>query len=138
MSNTIYTAVATSTGEGRGGQVATSDGQLDLELSLPGSGQVGTNPEQLFAAGWSACFHSAVKGVAKKRKITLEDSAVVAEVSLSSDPDSGYSLSGVIRLEAAGISQEELESLAAEADATCPYSKAVRGNIDVVVEATAG
>jgi peroxiredoxin, Ohr subfamily len=137
MSNPIYTAVATSVGEGREGQVATSDGTLDLQLAMPGTKQPGTNPEQLFAAGWSACFHSAVKMIAKKNKLPITDSAVVAEVTLSTDPETGFGLSGIIRLEAAGISQEQIEALAAEADKTCPYSKAVAGNIDVVVEATA-
>jgi Ohr subfamily peroxiredoxin len=138
MSKPIYTAVATSSGEGREGQVATSDGTLDLQLAMPGTNQAGTNPEQLFAAGWSACFHSALKMTAKKNKIALEDSAVVAEVTLSTDPETGFGLSGVLRVEASGIAQDELEKLAHEADQTCPYSKAVRGNIDVTVEVTAG
>ena len=138
MSKPIYTAVATATGEGREGQVATSDGTLDLQLAMPGTDLPGTNPEQLFAAGWSACFHSALKMTAKRNKIALEDSAVVAEITLSSDPEDGISLSGVLRVEAAGIAQDELEKLAEQAHQTCPYSKAVRGNIEVSVEATAG
>jgi len=138
MSKPIYTAVATSTGEGREGQVATSDGTLDLQLAMPGSGQAGTNPEQLFAAGWSACFHSALKMTAKKNKVALEDSAVVAEVTLSSDPETGFGLSGVLHVEAAGITQDELQKLADEAHQTCPYSKAVRGNIEATVAVTAG
>ena len=141
MPTTDYTAVVASTGDGRfGGRATSTDGQLDLVMGIPaevgGNGE-GTNPEQLFAAGWAGCFHSAVKLIASQRKIPVQDSAVVAEVTLHQDPVDGFSLSGVIRLELTGVTQQVAEDLAEAAHQTCPYSKATRGNIQVTVEADA-
>lgn len=142
MSDSPYTAVAVSTGDGRaGGRAASSDGILDLTLAVPvelGGVGGGTNPEQLFAAGWASCFHSAVKLVAAQKKVSVKDSAVVAEVTLKHDEQQGYSLSGVIRLELAGIEQATAQELADAAHQLCPYSRATRGNVPVVVEASVG
>ena len=132
----IYTASATSTGEGRaGGEVVSSDGALDLTLAVPtemGGPGGGTNPEQLFAAGWSACFHSALKGVAKAQKAEMRDSAVVADISLVPlEERSGYTIGATLHVEMAGVSQERAEELVEAAHLVCPYSNATRGNIDV-------
>lgn len=136
MATAPYLAIATSTGDGRDGHVATSDGVLDLDLSVPGSGRPGTNPEQLFASGWSACFHSALKFVARQQKLTLADSAVVAEVTLTMDPEQGPSLSAALHVELAGVDQAAADALVAAAHQVCPYSKATRGNIPVTIDAT--
>ncbi|GAA2007600.1 organic hydroperoxide resistance protein [Brevibacterium samyangense] len=140
MADTTYTAVATSTGEGRaGGRVETNDGILDLTLAVPqemGGGGGGTNPEQLFAAGYSACFHSALKSVAKSKNVSFTDSAVVAEVSIFPNDAGGFALSVALHTEFAGIDQETADALVAEAHQVCPYSNATRGNIEVTVDAT--
>lgn len=134
-----YTAIATSTGDGRsGGRAVTDDGQLDLIMNVPaevGGPGGGTNPEQLFAAGWSSCFHSALKFVAAQRKVKVTDSAVIAEVSLHQGPD-GFSLSAALHVEMSGVSQETADELAAAAHQTCPYSKAVSGSIPVTIDTT--
>ncbi|MFG2071762.1 Ohr family peroxiredoxin [Nonomuraea maritima] len=139
MSEPTYTGIATSTGDGRsGGRAVTDDGQLDLTLAVPaavGGPGGGTNPEQLFAAGWSSCFHSALKFVAAQRKIPVTDSAVIAEVTLHQGAD-GFSLSAALHVEMSGVSQETADELAAAAHRTCPYSKAVSGTIPVTVDAT--
>lgn len=138
MSETLYTAVATSTGDGRaGGHVVSSDGNLDLVLAVPtemGGRGGGTNPEQLFAAGWSACFHSALKAVAAAEKITLTDSAVVADISIFPNGQGGYDLGAALHVEIADIEQAEAERLVSLAHQVCPYSNATRGNIKVEIE----
>ncbi|MCS4276834.1 organic hydroperoxide resistance protein [Mycetocola lacteus] len=138
MSETLYTAVATSTGDGRaGGHVVSSDGNLDLVLAVPtemGGRGGGTNPEQLFAAGWSACFHSALKAVAAAEKITLTDSAVVADISIFPNGQGGYDLGAALHVEIADIEQAEAERLVGLAHQVCPYSNATRGNIKVEIE----
>lgn len=140
VSGILYTGIATSTGDGRsGGRAASDDGVLDLTLAVPmsmgGSGG-GTNPEQLFAAGWSSCFHSALKIVAAEKKVRVKDSAVVAEVSLHRDESEGYSLSGALHVGLAGVDQQTANELAASAHQICPYSKAIRGNTPVTIETT--
>ena len=138
--NSIYTAIATSTGDGRaGGRAATDDGALDLTLAVPtamGGPGGGTNPEQLFAAGWAACFHSALKGVAAARKIKFTDSAVVAEVGIHPADDGAYGLSAALHVELAGVDQSTADQLVEAAHAVCPYSNATRGNIPVTIDAT--
>ncbi|RLP75933.1 organic hydroperoxide resistance protein [Mycetocola tolaasinivorans] len=138
MSETLYTAVATSTGDGRaGGRVVSSDGNLDLTLAVPtemGGRGGGTNPEQLFAAGWSACFHSALKAVAAAEKITLTDSAVVADISIFPNGQGGYGLAAALHVEIADIELAEAERLVSLAHQVCPYSNATRGNIKVEIE----
>jgi Ohr subfamily peroxiredoxin len=140
MSETLYTAVATSTGDGRaGGRAATDDGLLDVTLAIPKSmgGPGGaTNPEQLFAAGWASCFHSAVKAVAAQQKVRFTDSAVVAEVSVHPTPEGGFTLSAALHVEFGGLDQAAADQLVHAAHAICPYSNATRGNIDVTVDAT--
>ncbi|ARK03473.1 MAG: organic hydroperoxide resistance protein [Cellulosimicrobium funkei] len=141
MADTLYTAVATATGDGRaGGRAVSDDGQLDVTLAVPramGGPGGGTNPEQLFAAGWSSCFHSALKMVAAQRKVPVTDSAVVAEVDLVPNGDGGFSLGATLHVElGGGVTQELAEELAEAAHAVCPYSLATRGNIPVTVRTT--
>lgn len=142
MSAPLYTATATSTGEGRaGGRVATDDGVLDLTLAIPASmgGPGGaTNPEQLFAAGWSSCFHSALKLAAAQRRTKLVDSSVTAEVSLVKTETGGFALTAELRVHIGGIDKETAESLTAAAHEVCPYSVATRGNVPVTVTTTVG
>ncbi|HEY4233816.1 MAG TPA: organic hydroperoxide resistance protein [Lacipirellulaceae bacterium] len=126
----IYTAKTHTTG-GREGASRTSDGRLDVKLSSPGTPGTGTNPEQLFAAGWSACFQSAMFLAARKMKIALPaDSAIDAEVDLCLD-DGAYSLQARLNVSLPGLERAVAQSLADAAHQTCPYSKATRGNIPV-------
>lgn len=131
----IYTAEALSTGEGRSGHVRTSDGRLDFDLTPPremeGSGE-GTNPEQLFAAGYSACFHSALLGVAKQEKKDIDGSTVGAQVSLGKG-DGGFDIAVVLEVVIPGLSHDEAQDLADKAHQMCPYSRATRGNIHVEI-----
>jgi osmotically inducible protein OsmC len=129
----IYTAKTHTTGGRENGASRSSDGHLDIRLSTPGSARIGTNPEQLFAAGWSACFESAIALVARKRKITLPaDVAIDAEVDLHM-ADSGYFLSARLNVSLPGVDRNTAQTLVDEAHEICPYSKATRGNIDVVI-----
>lgn len=128
----LYTAVATA--NGRDGKAVSSDGQLDLTLAFPpalgGNGQ-GTNPEQLFAAGYAACFASALGLVGSQAKVDTTDVSVTAEVGLGKD-ETGFALSVVLRVELPETLQGETgELLAKQAHEVCPYSKATRGNIPV-------
>jgi len=143
MTAPLYSTVATSTGDGRaGGRAVTDDGLLDVTLAIPSSmgGPGGaTNPEQLFAAGWSSCFHSALKLVASQRKVTLVGSTVAAEISLVPTEAGGFALSAVLRVHVGGgIDLETAQSLTAAAHAVCPYSLATSGNVPVVLETTVG
>ncbi|MCM2676326.1 organic hydroperoxide resistance protein [Alkalicoccobacillus plakortidis] len=130
----LYTAKATADG-GRQGKVTSSDGTLDLTLSMPKSlgGQEkegSTNPEQLFAAGYSACFDSALNAVARQFKKRIE-SKVTSEVSIGKDSEGGFKLAVVLSVVVNGVSLEEAEELVEQAHSFCPYSKATKGNIDV-------
>lgn len=126
----LYTGKTHTTG-GREGFSRSNDGELDIKLSPPGSTKAGTNPEQLFAAGWSACFLGAIGIAAGKRKIKLpEGTAVDAEVDLGT-AEGGYFLQARLNVSLPGIEREIGQSLLEEAHQTCPYSKATRGNIDV-------
>ncbi|MFY1673084.1 organic hydroperoxide resistance protein [Plantactinospora sp. WMMB334] len=140
MSDKLYTAIATSTGEGRaGGRAVTNDGLLDVALAIPkemGGPGGATNPEQLFAAGWASCFHSALKLVAARRKLTISDSAVVAEVSVVPTAEGGFGLSAALHVALAGLDQSAADQLVEAAHAVCPYSNATRGNIPVTIDAT--
>jgi osmotically inducible protein OsmC len=128
----IYTAKTHTTG-GRDGASRTSDGRLEVKLSTPGTPGNGTNPEQLFAAGWSACFQSAIFLVAHKRKIALPtDAAVDAEVDLCLDAGE-YSVQVRLNIGLPGLDREVAQSLTDAAHQICPYSKATRGNIPVVI-----
>lgn len=128
----LYTAAATA--NGREGRAVSSDGRLDLALAMPpalgGNGE-GTNPEQLFAAGYAACFASAMGAVGRQMKIDTKDVAVTAEVSIGKDGD-GFGLAVVMRVELPEALEGETGRKLVEAThAYCPYSKATRGNIDV-------
>jgi len=128
----IYTGKTTTTG-GRDGQSRSNDGQLDIKLSPPGSGKAGTNPEQLFGAGWSACFIGAMGFAARANKIVLPaDTSVSAEVDLVQGGD-GYALQARLNVSLPGIDRDVAQQLIDAAHQTCPYSKATRGNIDVVI-----
>jgi len=128
----LYTGKTHTTG-GRDGASRSSDDRLDIKLSPPGSSGAGTNPEQLFAAGWSACFIGAIGLAAGKRKIALpRDLAVDAEVDLGT-ADGAYFLQARLNVSLPGLDPELARELVEEAHNTCPYSKATRGNIDVTL-----
>ncbi len=128
----LYTAKTHTTG-GRDGAARSSDGRLEVKLSSPGTTGGGTNPEHLFAAGWSACFLSAMGLAAGKMKITLPaDRAVDAEVDLGM-ADGDYLLRARLNVSLPGLEVEVAQSLVDAAHQLCPYSKATRGNIDVVI-----
>jgi osmotically inducible protein OsmC len=133
-SKVLYTAKTHTTGGREHGVSRSSDGHLDIRLSTPGSARIGTNPEQLFAAGWSACFESAIVLAARKRKITLPaDVAIDAEVDLNLGDD-GNSVAMRLNISLPGVERNVAQALIDEAQEICPYSKATRGNIDVVVK----
>jgi len=129
----LYTARAHTTGGREGGASRTDDGRLDVKLSVPGGPGTGTNPEQLFAIGWSACFLSAIKLVAGKMKVRVpNDLAVNPEVDLCSG-ENGYFLKARLNVSLPGVDRQVAQSIVEGAHQTCPYSKATRGNIDVVL-----
>jgi Ohr subfamily peroxiredoxin len=128
----LYTAKAHTTG-GRDGASRSNDGRLDIKLAAPGAPGIGTNPEQLFAAGWSACFESAMALAARKRKIALPaDTAIDAEVDLNI-ADGAYFLRARLNVSLPGVDRDGAQALVDAAHETCPYSKATRGNIDVTI-----
>jgi Ohr subfamily peroxiredoxin len=132
----ILASETANTTSGREGRATSPDGKINLALSPPGSHGPGTNPEQLFAAGYSACFGSAIgaaAGMAKVR-LRLSDIKVTATVNLNQD-ESGYFLDVTLNAELAGIDQTQAESLVAKAHTICPYSKATHGNIEVKLQA---
>ena len=134
LDKVLYTAHAKVTG-GRDGRATSSDGPLDLKLTIPrelgGSGQPGTNPEALFAAGYSACFIGAMKSVAAREKIHLSGDVVV-EGSVGIGPISGgFGIEATLKISLPGMSRADAESLVQKAHVVCPYSNATRGNIDV-------
>jgi lipoyl-dependent peroxiredoxin len=131
LEKVIYTAKAHTTGGREGGASRTDDGRLDIRLSLPGAPGNGTNPEQLFAAGWSACFLSAIKLVAGKKKIALP-----AEVAIDIEVDLGlahgvHGLAARLNVTLPGMDRQVAEDLVEAAHQVCPYSNATRGNIEV-------
>jgi osmotically inducible protein OsmC len=129
----LYTAKARTTGGREGGASRTSDGRLDVKFSLPGAPGNGTNPEQLLAVGWSACFTSALKIVAAKMKAKLpSDMAIDSEVDLCTGDD-GYFLQARLNVSLPGLERQVAQSILDGAHQTCPYSKATRGNIDVAI-----
>ena len=132
----VYTAKTHTTGGREGGVSRSSDGRLDIMLSTPGSARIGTNPEQLFAAGWSACFESALALVARQRRIALPaDVSIDAEVDLNA-ADGGYFLSARFYVRLPGVDRKVAQALIDEAHQVCPYSKATRGNVNVAIEPT--
>lgn len=129
----IYTGKTHTTG-GRDGASRSDDGRLDIKLTRPGSAGSGTNPEQLFAAGWSACFIGALGKAAQARNLALPaDVAVDAEVDLGTAGDA-YFLQARLNVNLPGFDRETALWLAQDAHQRCPYSKATRGNIDVVID----
>jgi lipoyl-dependent peroxiredoxin len=132
----LYTAEASSEG-GRGGHARTSDGRLDVELDVPtemgGTGGPGTNPEQLFAVGYSACFQSSLLRLAAGRRLDLTGTRVTARVGIGPAREGGFGLAVALDLDAPGIDRAEAAELMARAHEICPYSRATRGNIDVML-----
>ena len=128
----LYTGKTHTTG-GRDGASRSSDGRLDVKLSSPGTSGAGTNPEQLFAAGWSACFEGAIGLAARKMKVAVPaDAAIDAEVDLCL-VDGAYFLQARLNVNLPGLERDVAQALVDAAHQTCPYSKATRGNIDVVI-----
>jgi Ohr subfamily peroxiredoxin len=136
VTKTLYTAEATAQG-GREGRVRASDGRLELSLDVPaemgGTGGPGTNPEQLFAAGYAACFQSALLRVASGRKLDLTGSRVTARVGIGPDSAGPFGLTVALDLEAPGVDPAEAASVMEQAHQVCPYSRATRGNIHVTL-----
>jgi len=133
----LYTARATATG-GRAGHAVSDDGILDLELKPPtemGGPGGATNPEQLFAAGYAACFQSALGVVGRRQGVDTSDSTVEADVSIGTIPGGGYGLAVALKVSIPGADAETTRALAEAAHQVCPYSNATRGNIDVTVSA---
>jgi Ohr subfamily peroxiredoxin len=133
----VYTASATSTGDGRTGHVRSSDGVLDLDLAVPkemgGTGGASTNPEQLFAAGYAACFHSALRGIARRAKADLTDTAITVDVGIGKLDAGGFGLTVTIEAEIPSVTPEQARELLDAAHQICPYSNATRGNVDVTL-----
>lgn len=130
----LYTAVATAEG-GREGHVRSSDGVLDQKLTMPkslgGPGGEGTNPEQLFAAGYAACFESALRLVARAKKVSVAKASITAHVTIGATDAGGFELAVELHASLPGHSREEVQGLLEAAHQVCPYSKATRGNIEV-------
>ena len=133
--NVLYTATATSTGDGRQGRTATDDGRIDLQLAHPtamGGDGNGSNPEQLFAAGYAACFHSAVKFIGRERKMNVDGTTVTAEVGIGTVTDKpGFELAVTLTVGLPSVPEDQRAELLEAAHQMCPYSRATRGNIDV-------
>jgi Ohr subfamily peroxiredoxin len=128
----LYTAKTHTTG-GRDGASRTSDGRLDVKLSSPGTAGGGTNPEELFTAGWSACFLSAIALAVSQKKVALSaDRAIDAEVDLGTN-EGGYLLRAHLNVSLPGVPRQVAQALVDAAHQICPYSKATRGNIDVAI-----
>lgn len=132
----LYTAVMTASG-GRSGSVKSPDGKYEFALSMPkelrGEGGDGVNPELLFAAGYSACFHSAMKVVATRKKVEIENSSVTASVDIGMISGGGFGLAVILTVRIPGMEKEAAEELVAAAHLVCPYSNATRNNIEVTL-----
>ena len=132
----IYTAVALATGDGRNGHTATEDGQLDLDLRIPkemGGPGGATNPEELFAVGYAACFHSALKLVAGQDGLDVTGTEVSASVGIGMLDSGGFGLEVELDVHAPALERDVAEALVAKAHEVCPYSNATRGNVDVTL-----
>ena len=133
---TLYTAEALATGEGRDGHGRTTDGKVDVDLSIPtemGGNGKGTNPEQLFAVGYATCYHSALRMVAGQQKADISDSSVGAKVSIGPNDAGGFQLAVVLEVTLPNLDHDTAQALADKAHEVCPYSNATRGNIDVQI-----
>ena len=132
----LYTAEALATGAGRDGRVVTQEGALALDLAVPkamGGSGAGANPEQLFAAGYAACFHSALQSVARAQKVAIADSSVGSRVHIGSNGQGGFGLAVELEVVIPGLPHDQAQALADAAHQVCPYSNATRGNIDVAI-----
>lgn len=132
--NTLYTAVATATGDGRNGHTASEDGILDVDVRIPkemGGAGGATNPEQLFAAGYAACFHSALKLVAGQEKADVTGTEVSASVSIGTLDNGGFGLAVELDVHAPNLEHDAALALVEKAHQVCPYSNATRGNVEV-------
>ncbi|PWN04676.1 organic hydroperoxide resistance protein [Nocardioides silvaticus] len=133
---TLYTATAVASGDGRNGHVQSTDKLIDADVRVPkemgGTGGA-TNPEQLFAAGYAACFHSALKLVASRAKADTTDSEVVADVSIGPNGSGGFGLAVQLEVALPALDREEAQKLVEQAHQVCPYSNATRGNIEVTL-----
>ncbi|MBZ9773136.1 organic hydroperoxide resistance protein [Mesorhizobium sp. CO1-1-8] len=135
----LYSTHARAVG-GRAGHVQSDDGLLSLDLAMPkdlGGKGGATNPEQLFAAGYAACFESAMRFIAGKQKLSLQDASVTANVSLHSNAQGGFVLGVSLAAETKGLDQAAAEALVSAAHQVCPYSNAIKGNIEVALSAKA-
>ena len=132
----LYTAEATAWG-GREGRAASSDGVIDVQLAIPkemgGPGGPLTNPEQLFATGYAACFHSALKLVASREKVDVTDSAITAKVGIGPNDAGGFGLAVTLEAELPDVDPDVARDLVAKAHEVCPYSNATRGNVEVTL-----
>jgi Ohr subfamily peroxiredoxin len=129
----LYTAQTHTIGGREGGSSRSSDGHLDIKLTVPGTPGKGTNPEQLFAAGWSSCFFSAMKIVAGQMKVRFPaDAAIDAEVDLGMGSE-GFAIQGRLNISLPGLDPEVAQAIVKAAHETCPYSKATRGNMKVEI-----
>jgi Ohr subfamily peroxiredoxin len=135
--NLLYEAHASATG-GRNGHVTTDDGALDLQLTLPkslgGAGGPGANPEQLFACGYAACFDNALIHIARQQSIKVEGTRVDATVGIGPNDRGGFALAVRLVVTLPGLPREQAQALIEQAHAVCPYSNAVRGNVEVALE----
>lgn len=133
----LYEAHGAATG-GRNGRAFTDDGKLDLRLAMPrslgGPGGEGTNPEQLFACGYAACFDSALAHVARQQKLNPGETRVEATVGIGPNDEGGFALAVRLSVTVPGLPRDQAQALIEQAHAVCPYSNAVRGNIDVLLE----
>jgi len=132
MAKVLYTAKALSTGA-REGHAETDDKNLVVDFSAPGSGKPGTNPEQLFACGYAACYGGALAYMARQQKLDIGVPTIHSEVALNQD-DNGFFISAVLDVQLPNLDAAQAEALARAAHAFCPYSKATKGNIDVVLK----
>ncbi|WP_018785232.1 organic hydroperoxide resistance protein [Micromonospora sp. CNB394] len=130
----LYTASARAIGDGRDGHVRTSDGTVELDLAVPkemGGAGGAANPEQLFAAGYAACFHSALRVVARQAKADVSGSVVEAEVGIGPNGSGGYGLAVTLVVDLPAVERAAAEQLVDAAHQVCPYSNATRGNVEV-------
>jgi lipoyl-dependent peroxiredoxin len=130
----LYTAEATATGGRRNGRARSADGELDVRIAPPkevGGPGGATNPEQLFAAGYAACFDNSLTLIARWEKLPVEETSVTALVGLGKLDNGGFGLDAELRVTVTGVSRDQAEDLVAKAHRLCPYSRATRGNLDV-------
>jgi lipoyl-dependent peroxiredoxin len=130
----LYTAEATATGGRKNGRAHSADGAIDVPINPPkevGGSGVGTNPEQLFAAGYAACFDNALASVARMEKIDPGQTSVTALVGLAKHPEGGYALDVELQVTVPDLPRDQAEDLVAKAHRRCPYSRATRGNVEV-------